>query len=194
VLYGVLAVGTARTAEASTVSYQVSLGTAFLGNTTPYFLDFQFAAGDSSEPNPNTVGVTSDSGQFADFNLTAGLVPGSGEDVVEFGPMNPTDFTLAFTEYVAAVTPDLLSIFICDASFNCIDTTDPSGFDTVVSFTESVDPSDPGIALVQAYDTPNGDLNTSVSLVPAPEPATLVFSGSAILLIGVLGRRRGIKT
>jgi hypothetical protein len=192
VLYGALAVGSARNADASVVSYQVSLNTAFLGNTTPYFLDFQFAAGDSSEADPNTVSVASDTGQFADFDLTAGLVPGSGENVVEFAPMGPTDFTLTFTQYMAAVTPDLLSLYICDGSFNCVATTDPSGFDTVVSFTESMDPSDPGIALIQAYDTGTSDLSTAVSLasVSAPEPATLVFSGSALLLIGVLSRHR----
>jgi hypothetical protein len=192
VLYGALAVGSVRTADASIVSYKVLLTTAFLGNTTPYFLDFQFAAGDSSEPNPNTVSVTSDTGQFAAFTLTAGLVPGSGENVVEFAPMNPTALKLDFTEFASAVTPDLLSIFICDGSFNCITTADPSGFDTVVSFIESTDPSNPGIALIQAYDTPSGDLNTAVSLlsVPSPEPVPLVLSMSAILSIAVFGRRR----
>jgi hypothetical protein len=193
-LYGVLAIGSAGKADASIASYHVSLDTGFLGTSTSYFLDFQFTAGDTSEAAPNTISVTSDDGQFAAFDLTAGLVPGSGENIVEFVPANPTAFTLAFTDYVSPLTPDLLSLYICDGSFNCVPTTDPSGFNTIISFTESVDPASPGIDLIQYYDTATQDLNTSVSpvstSVETPEPVGLAFGGTAILVAMVWRTRR----
>jgi hypothetical protein len=193
VLFAALATMSVRCAEASIVTYEVSLTTGFLGTANPYFLDFQFAAGDASEANPNTVSVTSETGQFAAFNLTAGIVPGGGENIVEFTPADPTKFTLTFTEYETPPTPDLLSIYICDGSSKCVATTDPTGFDTVVSFTESLDPSNPGIANLQAYDTSTADLNTSIATLTSntntPEPGTLELGLGAFGLV-VAGAHR----
>lgn len=181
-LFAIMAIGSAQKSDAAFISYQVSLDTAFLATAmSTYYLDFQFAAGDSSEPFPNTVIVTSNTGQFAPFNLTAGLPPFTGELTLPFTPADPTTFTLTFTDYETPETPDLLSIYVLDSSFDPVETTDPSGNNTLVSFSESLYPDAPGIDPPLSFDTVTADFNTQVSFVPAPEPGTIALAGFILL-------------
>jgi len=86
------------------------------------------------------------------------------------------------------ITPDLLTITIFDNSTgNPVTTTDPNTFNSsLIYFSESLDSANPGITPA-VYDTPAGDFQTEVTLVP--EPGTLAL-GALICLIPSLRLRR----
>jgi hypothetical protein len=166
------------------VTFNVALQTSPSFLTTPAYLDFQFTQGDPAEVGSNTAQVSL-SNLFPDFILSDGSVPGSGEHIIPFSPGGPIGFAVRISSNVtSATTPDLFAIYILDSSFNAINTTDPAGVGTLISFTEPTDPTQE-ISL-GLYDTANNDFNTSVTLAPAPEPSTLLLS--ACLLIAVFSR------
>lgn len=176
-----------RTATASVVIYNVSLDTAFLTNPS-YSLDFQFINGSVTETVPNNMAIVGSSTAFSDFQLADGHPPFSGEHIVPFAPDGKLTFTISLTTNVDnGPTPDVFAIFVLNQLGNNISTTDPSGADTLISFTESTNPQNPGIT-VASFDTPNGDFHTSLTPAAVPEPATLVL-GALSLLIPV-GRLR----
>jgi hypothetical protein len=187
-------VGCSQNLGASVLNYNVSLNTSFLTapgafssfTWPPYLFDFQYIAGDDSLGAPHSVTVSSP--EFTTFSLTAGTVPGGGENLVAFIPSDLTVFSVQIDDGInSTVTPDLLDIFVCDNAFDCVPTTDPGGFNAVVEFRASIDPANPSL-LVTTYDTTNNQFNPVITDLgsAAPEPATLFFGGFGTLLLGLL--------
>jgi len=153
------------------ITFNVSLQTSSSFLTTPSYVDFQFTQGDPTEIGSNTAKVSFNN-LFPDFVLNDGSVPGSGEQIFTFSPGLPISFNIQLSSNVTSLTtPDLLAIYILDSSFNAVNTTDPAGVGTLISFAEPTDPTQ-GIAL-GIFDTANNDFNTSVTTATAPEPSTL---------------------
>ena len=166
--------------SAGNFTFNVSLQTSGLSLTTPSYLDFQFSQGDPNEIGNNSAAV-SFSSIFPDFVLNDGLVPGPGEQIISFNPGNPISFRVQLTgNATSASTPDLLAIYVLDSSYNAINTTDPAGVGTLVSFTEPTDPNQD--ISVGVYDTFNSDFGTSVTSVvtAAPEPSNVLLSACAL--------------
>ena len=172
----------AQKSTASIVTYTVAFETGFLVDPS-YDLDFQFSQGDPLETGSNTLSVTNLSiPGSSDFTFDDGVPPFSGEEDVNFAPGNPITFTIMLTANVTSqISPDLLAIAIFDNSTgNPVATTDPNTFNSsLIYFTESLDPSNPGISPA-VYDTPAGEFHPDVVLVP--EPGTLAL-GALICVI-----------
>jgi hypothetical protein len=182
----------AQQSTAGMITYNVTFETAFL--VDPFYdLDFQFTQGDPLENGSNTVTVVGLSiPGSSDFSFDDGNPPFSGEEDVNFTPGNLITFAIMLTGNVTSqITPDLLTITIFDNSTgNPVTTTDPNTFNSsLIYFSESLDPANPGIASA-VYDTPAGDFQTDVTLVP--EPGTLAL-GASICLIPLLRLRRRDK-
>jgi hypothetical protein len=182
-----------QVSQASVISYAVTIDTSFLTNS-PYFIDFQFSQGEPSEVTLNTAEVTflNLPGASGDFTLQDGLPDGSSpspsEDFFSFTAGQQIFFDVAITDSVSpGPTPDLLAIYIEDGSGTPLNTTDALN-SSVVSFQESLDPNNPGIA-VSTFDTPAGSQFNAT--VQTPEPGTLVF-GSLCLLIPVALRKKRV--
>jgi hypothetical protein len=179
----------AQQSTASTITYTVGFETGFLVDPS-YDLDFQFTQGDPLEIGSNTVSVMGLSMPgSSDFSFDDGNPPFSGEEDVDFAPGSPITFAIMLTGNVTSqITPDLLTITIFDNSTgNPVTTTDPNTFNSsLIYFSESLDSANPGITPA-VYDTPAGDFQTEVTLVP--EPGTLAL-GALICLIPSLRLRR----
>jgi hypothetical protein len=181
-----------QVSQASVISYAVTIDTSFLTDS-PYFIDFQFSQGEPSEVTLNTAEVTflNLPGASSDFTLQDGLPDGSSpspsEDFFSFTAGQEIFFDVAITDSVSpGPTPDLLAIYIEDGSGTPLETTDALN-GSVVSFQESLDPNNPGVA-VSTFDTPAG--NQFNATVQTPEPGTLVLGSLCLLLPVALRKKR----
>ncbi len=204
VLAATLLAGIAFPSYAQTATYNVSLNTAPLTSSnyaSPYALDFQFFDGGGTGPEPNNTArfsnFTGQNGTIASFSVSDGFPPGSGESIVNFTPGATLRFTVSLTTNadINSPGPDVLS-FLLLSNGNTIATTDPSGGNTLVSFTEPMAASQ-GLshATFEAVSGPLFTPTVTAAATGTPEPdvlALLLTGGSAMGIL--LSRRRKAKS
>ena len=190
--------GLAARSNAQIVNYTVSFDTTpLLGSTYtgPYSLDVQFFDGGGAGLEPNNTATfsnfTGQSNTISTFSVSDGFPPGTGETIVDFIPGATLSFNISLTanQDIGAPGPDVLSLLLL-ANGDTISTTDPSGGNAFISFTESQDPLAPLAISSATFDAASGPaFDPVVGSGTAPEPAVL-----PLLLLGItalpLARRR----
>jgi hypothetical protein len=130
----------------------------------------------------NTIG----SGTIAGNGLGSGISLNDGSAFLNVFAQslmagNQLSFLLDLTTTVVSPSPDQFSLFILDPNGNPIPTSDPTGFDNLLSI--NLDSTNPTLNIY------SGIVSTAAP-TPTPEPSSLLMLGSGLLSLTLLSRRR----
>jgi len=207
ILTGALLWVSCNAALAAPVNYFVTINTSLLEGSGAFGLAFQLEDGSGTGDANNTVVLshfTFGGGSAGAVDLTAGGAAGNMTSAITMTDSDPffnafaQNFTPGATlSFEATMTnnadvgafDDMFLVSLLDGSGNGIPTLDPSGNDTLVTFTMSGKGAFPAEAS-WGTDTSQTAYHVAAPNVMTPEPGTWMLMSGGLLGLGLLRRRK----